>query len=83
VVSVGRPERARGVSLWSFVLAGLGILQIYLTGKKLRIGWIVGLLTSLLWLIFGVVTEQYGFIISAFVFGYFHLKNWVAWRADA
>jgi nicotinamide riboside transporter PnuC len=68
---------------WSFALAGLGILQIHLTGKKRRIGWIVGLFTSALWLIYGATTEQYGFIISALVFGWFHWKNWVAWRAEA
>ena len=68
------------MSLWSFALAGLGILQIYLTGKKLRFGWIVGLMTSLLWFIYGIVTAQYGFLISAVVFGAIHWRNWVSWK---
>ena len=67
------------MSFWSFALAGLGILQIYLTGKKLRIGWVVGIATSVLWFIYGLATTQYGFLISAIVFGAVHYKNWQSW----
>ena len=70
------------MSLWSFALAALGILQIWLTGKKLRVGWIIGLATSALWFVYGFATEQYGFIISALVFGAIHFKNWRAWSGD-
>lgn len=67
------------MSLWSFALAGLGILQIWLTGKQLRIGWVVGMVTSALWFAYGYATGQYGFLISAIVFGAIHFKNWRAW----
>ena len=67
------------MSLWSFALAGLGIAQIYLTGKKIRFGWIVGVITSALWFIYGIVTAQYGFLISAVVFGSIHIRNWIDW----
>lgn len=72
-------QKSRAVSLWSFALAGLGILQIYLTGKKLRIGWVVGIGTSVLWFVYGLATAQYGFLISAVVFGAIHWKNWRVW----
>jgi len=68
------------VSLWSFVLAALGIAQIILTGEKIRHGWLVGVLTSILWFIYGVTTQQYGFLISAVVFGVIHFRNWLSWR---
>lgn len=68
--------------IWSYILAFGGILQIWLTGKKLKIGWIVGLATSILWLIFGLTTNQYGFIISAVFFGYVHIKNYIAWSKN-
>ena len=67
------------MDLWSFILAGLGIAQITLTGKKKRIGWLVGLLTSCIWMVFAIVTQQYGFAISSVIFGYIHIKNWLAW----
>jgi len=69
------------MSLWSFALAGLGIAQIVLTGRKLRIGWVVGMATSALWFVYGLATEQYGFLISAMVFGMIHYRNWRSWSA--
>lgn len=69
------------MSLWSFALAALGIAQIVLTGKKLRVGWIVGIATSCLWFVYAFATAQYGFVISAIVFGWLHFRNWRAWNA--
>jgi nicotinamide riboside transporter PnuC len=65
--------------IWSYILAAGGILQIWLVGKKLKIGWLFGLGTSILWVLFALQTGQYGFIISAAVFGYLHIKNYIDW----
>jgi len=70
------------MDLWSFILAGLGIAQITLTGKKKRVGWLIGLLTSCIWMVFAIVTQQYGFVVSSIIFGYIHIKNWLAWSND-
>ena len=71
------------MSAWSFALAALGIAQIYLTGKRIRFGWMVGLLTSGLWCVYAVATAQYGFIMSAVVFAVIHYKNWRAWGNES
>ena len=71
------------MSLWSFALAGLGIAQIYLTGKRIRFGWIVGLLTSALWCVYALATDQYGFIASAAVFAALHYRNWKEWGDES
>ena len=68
--------------MWSYTLAGLGVLSLYLTGKKLKSGWVVGLINSGLWIIYGLTTEQYGFIVSAFVFIAVQYKNYVAWDRE-
>jgi nicotinamide riboside transporter PnuC len=68
--------------LWSYILAGLGVLSLYLTGKKLKSGWVVGLVNSGLWIVYGVTTQQYGFIVSAFVFIAVQYKNYVAWDRE-
>jgi hypothetical protein len=68
--------------LWSYTLAGLGVVSLYLTGKKLKSGWVVGLANSALWIVYGLVTEQYGFIISAFVFIGVQYKNYLAWAKE-
>jgi nicotinamide riboside transporter PnuC len=68
--------------LWSYLLAGLGILSIYLTGKKLKSGWVVGLINSALWITYGLTSQQYGFVISALVFIGVQLKNYLNWAEE-
>ena len=68
--------------MWSYLLAGLGVLSLYLTGKKLKSGWVVGLVNSGLWIVYGLTTEQYGFIVSAFVFIAVQYKNYLAWDRE-
>ena len=68
--------------MWSYTLAGLGVLSLYLTGKKLKSGWLVGLVNSGLWIIYGWTTNQYGFILSALVFIAVQYKNYLAWARE-
>jgi len=68
--------------LWSYLLAGLGILSIYLTGRKLKSGWVVGLINSALWIAYGLTSGQYGFVISALVFIGVQLKNYLNWAEE-
>ena len=68
--------------LWSYVLAGLGILSIYLTGKKLKSGWVVGLVNSGLWIVYGVTSQQFGFVASAVVFIAVQAKNYLEWSGE-
>ena len=68
--------------MWSYTLAGLGVLSLYLTGKKLKSGWLIGLVNSGLWIIYGWTTNQYGFILSALVFIAVQYKNYLAWARE-
>lgn len=68
--------------IWSFALAAVGILGIYLAGKKNKIGWAVGLGAQVLWIIFALVTLQYGFILSAVAYGYIYGRNWYLWHKE-
>lgn len=69
--------------IWSIILAGIGILGVYLAGKKNALGWAVGLAAQVLWIVYGIATGQLGFIASALVYGFFYGKNWLAWRKPA
>lgn len=67
------------MELWSWALAALGIGQIVLTGQKKRIGWLLGLATSCVWVAFALVEQQYGFLVSSAVFATIHIRNWIKW----
>lgn len=68
--------------IWSFVLSGIGILGIFLAGKKNKVGWAIGLGAQVLWIVFAITTAQYGFIFAALAYGSIYLKNWLSWRKD-
>lgn len=65
--------------LWSYILAVVGILGIFLAGKKRTVGWVIGLGAQLLWIAYAIVTAQYGFIVSALGYGWVYGLNWWRW----
>ena len=69
--------------IWSITLAAIGIFGIYLAGKKNSLGWAVGLGAQSMWIVYAVVTQQWGFIASALAYGFIYGKNWLAWRKEA
>lgn len=70
------------MEIWSWILTAVGITGIYLAGSKNKLGWLIGILAQVLWLVFGLTTQQYGFIVSAFVYGFVYIRNWRRWRAE-
>lgn len=68
--------------IWSIVLAVIGLIGIHVAGKKSHWGWFIGMGAQILWLIFAVVTAQYGFILSAVAYGWMYGKNWWKWRKE-
>ena len=68
--------------VWSVVLAVVGILGLYLAGSKNNLGWAVSFGAQALWVIFAIVTEQYGFILSAVAYGWVYGRNYLKWRRE-
>jgi len=68
--------------VWSIVLAAIGIVGIYLAGNKSLWGWAVSFGAQILWLVFAVVTGQYGFILSSVVYGWVYGRNFLRWRKE-
>lgn len=69
--------------IWSILLAAVGILGIYLAGRKNLWGWAVGVGAQVLWIVFAIVTGQYGFILSALAYGWVYGLNFWKWSRDA
>lgn len=67
---------------WSIALAAVGILGIYLAGRKNLWGWAVGVGAQLLWIVYAIVTGQWGFILSALAYGWVYGLNWWRWARE-
>lgn len=67
---------------WSIILAAGGIFGIYLAGKKNNLGWLLGLMMQLLWIVYALVTKQYGFILSAIAYSLIYGKNFLSWKKE-
>jgi hypothetical protein len=67
---------------WSILLAAIGIIGLYISGSKNKLGWAIGFFAQALWAAFAVATHQYGFIASAFAYGYVYARNYYRWMMD-
>lgn len=67
---------------WSWVLAIIGVAGIYFVGKKTLWGWFVLLFNEVIWTIYAVVTEQYGFIVSAIAYAAVYIRSYLHWKRD-
>lgn len=65
---------------WSWLLAAIGVTGLYLTTRRNRWGYAIGVSVQALWIAYAVATSQYGFIISALVYGSVNLIGFHAWR---
>ena len=69
------------VSLWwSWALAAIGCTGIYLAGKQNKWGWALGVGAQVLWMGYAITTKQYGFCLTAVVYGFIQTKNFLMWR---
>lgn len=64
---------------WSWGLTLAGALGLYLAGQKNLWGWAVGLAAQPLWVVYAMVTAQYGFIASGLIYGAVYARNFVWW----
>lgn len=63
------------MQLWSWILTAVGVTGLFLAGRGGWAGWAVGLGVQVLWLAYAIVTKQYGFIVSAFAYGWVNVVN--------
>lgn len=67
---------------WSFILMAVGILGLYLAGKKNLYGWAILIGAQFLWIAYALATKQWGFIISALAYGAVNLRNYLRWKKE-
>jgi hypothetical protein len=66
---------------WSWLLASIGLVGLWLAGSRRTAGWWIGLAVQLLWIAYALVSKQYGFIASAVAYAVVNARNLRRWRA--
>lgn len=67
---------------WSYLLTAVGVLGLYLAGRKSYWGWGVGLGAQGLWIAYAYATSQPGFYLSALAYGSVYARNFYQWRKE-
>lgn len=70
------------IAWWSWLLTAVGVTGLYFAGRKRALGWAIGLGAQLLWIAYALSTRQYGFLVSAFAYGWVYARNFRAWRSE-
>jgi hypothetical protein len=53
---------------------------MYFVGKKTVWGWLVLLANEVIWVVYALVTQQYGFIVMAIAYAIVYIKSYLEWR---
>lgn len=67
---------------WSYILTAVGLTGFILVGKKVWWGWYVNLACQVLWVAYALVSDQFGFLISAIFYSVVFGKNSYAWSKE-
>jgi nicotinamide riboside transporter PnuC len=70
------------VNWWSWVLTAIGVTGLYFAGLRKPWAWLIGLGAQVLWLTYAVMSRQYGFVVSAFAYGWVYARNARLWWKD-
>jgi hypothetical protein len=68
--------------MWSWVLAVIGVIGIYFVGRKHRWAWLWLIFNECLWVVYAVITDQYGFILAAVAYTVVYIKSFLHWRQE-
>ena len=65
--------------IWSYLLDGFGLIGLYFTAKAKKIGFLFGVFSMFLWLIYAISTKQYGFIPGCAIYSIIYIKGYKTW----
>jgi len=60
----------------------VGLLGMYMVTKKNGIGFIVLVLSSLLWLVYAITIASYGMIVSSVIYAIVEIVGYFKWKKD-
>ena len=66
----------------SWTLAIMSLAGAYHIGNKRRGAWLWMFFTQLIWIAYGALTRQTGFVAAGLGFGAMNVRNWRRWRRE-
>lgn len=69
--------------MWSWVLSIIGIIGMFMVGRKMWQAFIVLISVEILWIVYSIQTRQYGFILGATAYITVHAINTRRWRRES
>lgn len=67
---------------WSWVVTFVGVTCFFLAGSKIWWAWYVGLAGQFLWFAYAFTTEQWGFLVGAFLYTFVYTRNAIRWTRE-
>lgn len=68
--------------LWSWLLGLVGVAGFVLAGRKIWWAWYINIACQFLWFTYAIVTQQWGFFVSAVVYTVVFSQNAIQWTKD-
>lgn len=69
-------------SIWSYVVTIIGLIGFYFVGKKMWWAWYINIFNQVLWAVYAIVTEQWGFLIGVAFYTTVFVKNAIEWTEE-
>jgi hypothetical protein len=70
------------VTYLPWLLSLITVVMTHVVGRKDHRGWLLGLVNQLLWLIWIVISENWGFILLNLMLWHAYFKNYRAWKRE-
>lgn len=67
---------------WSWILGFVGLIGFWLAGRKVWWAWYVNIANQVLWTIYSLVTEQYGFLVATVFYFWVFTNNAIKWTKE-
>ena len=67
---------------WDWIVTGVGLLGFWLAGRKIWWAWYVNIANQVLWTVYAIVTEQYGFLVGSAFYTWVFVGNAVRWTRE-
>lgn len=68
--------------MWSWILTAVGLTCFFLAGRKVWWAWYIGIGGQVLWLIYSLVTLQWGFLAGVIAYTVVYSKNAYSWTRE-